>query len=459
MSKKETELPTTRTTVSKHLRTGSFLAIAAGLGLILSGCSKGGDSKRPKTPVHGDRASILGTAEVVTSDEALASTPVLVPDPVENADWPQSGGGASKAIGGVALGEGTTLVWSAQIAGGTSRAKLAAAPVIAGGKLYAIDTAAMVHAFDAKTGKRLWQKSVRAADDTGNIEFGGGVSVEDDRLYAATGVGDVVALSAADGATIWSVRPGGPLRGSPTVSLGNVYVMSQDNQLFALNQVDGTLIWQDSGTIQSTGVFGVAAPAAGQGTVLAGYSSGELSAYRYENGRVLWGDALSRTNISTSVSTLTDIDADPVIDRGRVFAIGEGGRMASYELVSGQRLWELNIGGVATPLVVGEWVFVATDKGRVYCISRTGGKVRWIAELGGFRNEKKKEGSVRWDGPLLAGGKLILVSTEGEMAYVNPADGKIISKRKIGEAMSLPPVAADGMLYVLTENGRIVAYK
>ncbi len=75
--------------------------------------------------------------------------------------------------------------------------------------------------------------------------------------------------------------------------------MSQDNQLLALNETDGAVIWQDAGTLQSTGVFGVAAPAAAQGSVVAGYSSGELSAYRYENGRVLWGDALSRTNIST----------------------------------------------------------------------------------------------------------------------------------------------------------------
>ncbi len=343
----------------------------------------------------------------------------------------------------------------AQISGGSPRAKLASPPVVAAGKLYVIDTEAVVYCFDAKTGKRIWAKSIRASDDTGHIEFGGGVSVEGDRLYASTGVGDVMALSAADGKVIWSKRPGGPLRGSPTISLGNIYVMSQDNQLFALNAADGALIWQESGTIQSTGVFGVAAPAAAQGSVVAGFSSGELSAYRYENGRALWGDALSRTNISTSVSTLTDIDADPVIDRGRVFAIGEGGRMASYELVSGQRLWELNIGGIATPLVAGEWVFVATDKGRLYCIARTAGKVRWIAELGGFRNMKGKKNPIRWYGPILAGGKLVVVSTDGAMAFVDPAEGKILSKHKLSDGVALSPIAAEQhALFAYPERAR-----
>ncbi len=446
-------------TVAKAMRHGSLIAAMALTGLVLSGCANRGAKSGPKTPVSGARTSILGATDNVRADETLATTPVLLPDPVENADWPQSGGNASKTLGGVALGEGTTQVWTAMIAGGSSRTKLASPPVVAGGKLYVIDTEAMVWAFDAKTGKRLWQQSVRAPDDQGHIEFGGGVGADGEHVYASTGIGDIAALNASDGKVLWSKRPGGPLRGSPTVDLGNVYAMSQDNQLFALNAADGALIWQDSGTLQSTGVFGVAAPAAGQGSVIAGYSSGELSAYRYENGRALWGDALSRTNISTSVSTLTDIDADPVIDRGRVFAIGEGGRMASYELVSGQRLWELNIGGIATPLVAGEWVFVVTDKGQLYCIARTAGKVRWIANLGGYRNEKSKSGPIRWDGPILAGGKLILVSTEGEMAYVDPAEGKVVSRRKVGEAMSLPPIAAGGMLYVLTENGRVIAYR
>jgi hypothetical protein len=37
---------------SHRMRAGTFLTAAAVLGLVLSGCSKGGDSKRPKTPVE-----------------------------------------------------------------------------------------------------------------------------------------------------------------------------------------------------------------------------------------------------------------------------------------------------------------------------------------------------------------------------------------------------------------------
>jgi outer membrane protein assembly factor BamB len=428
--------------------------------LALTGCGMiGGKKGGPKTPVHGDRTSILSGTEVVAADETVVSMPVTLPEPVVNVDWAQSGGNASKASIHTALGAATQQVWSGSIAGSSSRARLASPPVVQGGKLYVIDTEATIYAFDAKTGTRLWTSSIRSKDDQGSVEFGGGVSVSGERVYATTGIGDVVAVNAADGKVVWKVRPAGPLRGSPTLSNGNVYVMSQDNQLLALNETDGAVVWTDNGTLESTGVFGVAAPAAAQGSVVAGYSSGELTAYRYENGRALWGDALSKTSISTSVSTLTDIDADPVIDRGRVFAIGEGGRMASYELLSGQRLWELNIGGVATPLVVGDWVFVVTDKARLFAITRATGKVRWISELPAWRKPKKKTGPIRWRGPILAGNKLILVSTEGALAYVDPATGKVESEREISDGVSLAPIVADNMLYLLTDKGRLLAYR
>ncbi|HEX7822861.1 MAG TPA: PQQ-binding-like beta-propeller repeat protein [Sphingobium sp.] len=428
--------------------------------LSLAACGHGGKRPKSATPVIGNRASILGGNQVVAVDDVVANTPVILPAATPNADWAQPGGDASKAVGNVALGESLNEAWSQSIRGGGKRARLASPPVISGGKLYVIDTEATVHAFDAKTGASLWSSSVREkGGNSANAEFGGGVSVGGDRLYVTTGIGDVAALNAADGKQLWKKRPGGPLRGSATVANGHVYVMSQDNQIFAMGQEDGAVVWTESGTVQATAIFGVAAPAAAQGTVIAGFSSGELTAYRYENGRVLWGDALSRTSISTTVAALTDIDADPVIDRGRVFAIGQGGRMASYELVSGQRLWEINIAGVATPAIAGDWLFVVTDASRLLCVERATGKVRWISQLTAFENVKKKSGIVRWHGPLLAGGRLILVSTEGRMTEVDPATGAIRTERKMKGSMSLAPVAADGMLYILTDEGRIVAYR
>ncbi len=433
---------------------------AAMIATALTGCSVFKGKGGPKTPTVGTRVSILGSANEIAVDPEIAAQQVVLPPETANSGWTQSGGSADKAMGHLALPAALSTAWTAQIAGNTKSAKLAASPVVDNGRLYVIDVNATVHAFDAKTGVKIWSTSIASGGSDGRKSlFGGGVSVEGDKVYATNGVGDVAALSTSNGGVAWQKRPAGPLRGAPTIFAGQIFVMTQDNQLIALRATDGDTEWQEIASVEAGSVFGVAAPAAGQGTVVAGFSSGELNAYRYENGRNLWSDALSRTSISTSVSTLVDVDADPVIDRGRVFAVGQGGRMAAYELLTGQRAWELNIAGISTPWVAGEWVFVVTDDARVLCVSRATGKIRWISQLAHYRDEKDKKDPIRWTGPVLAGNRLFLVSSNGAMAQLNPGDGSVTSQTDMKVGSTLSPIVADGMLYVLDDSGRISAWR
>ncbi|MEG3179865.1 PQQ-like beta-propeller repeat protein [Sphingomonas sp. LT1P40] len=431
------------------------VAVAALVALSACGIFKGGK----KTPVLGERVAILAAETNIVADKTIADVQVVLPAADTNAAWSQPGGNASKAMGHLALSETPSRVWTAKIAGTSGRVRLAAAPVVASGTLFVMDTDGVVHAFDAATGASRWRLATATGDENKGARFGGGVSVDGARVYATNGLGDVVAIDAAAGTEVWRKKPGGPLRGAPTVADGNIYIVSQDNQLFALSQADGTVAWTQSGTLESQGVFGAAAPAAAQGTIVAGFSSGELNAYRYENGRSLWSDTLSSSTISTSVSSLADIDAEPVIDQGRVYAVGQGGRIAAVELASGQRLWEQNIAGISTPWVAGEWLFVMSDDARLVAIARGSGKIRWIAQQRAFKDVEDKKGPITWVGPVLAGNKLWLANSRGELVPVSPIDGSAGTPIELKDSISLSPLVAAGMLYVLTDKGEIIALR
>ncbi|MEL6238507.1 MAG: PQQ-binding-like beta-propeller repeat protein [Pseudomonadota bacterium] len=428
------------------------------LAAALTACGGGGTKT---TPTIGERTPILSRIESGTAvDPSLASVSVVLPPAIANTEWSQVGGAADKSYGHLQLREMPTKVWTAQIAGSSNRERLAAAPVVGSNMLFVEGTDGVIHAFDKKTGAKLWERSEDdMSDDMRPSAFGGGVSYDNGIVYATNGAGEVKAKNAETGKRIWKVKPAGPLRGSPTIAFGQVYVMTQDNQIIALDARNGELLWNKSGSTAQSGVFGVAAPAAGQGTIVAGYSSGELSAYRYENGRELWADALARTNISTQVSSLTDIDADPIIDSGRVYALGQGGRMAAYELVTGQRIWELNLAGISTPAIAGEWIFTLTDDARLLAIARSTGRVRWITQLPQFRKQKKKTGPIFWTGPVLAGGQLWVASSQGEVWRVSAGEGSAQLFEDIKNPVSLPPIVADGHLYVLDDGGTIHAWK
>lgn len=439
-------------------RAALVVTLAAGLSACGGGLFGGGEKK--STPTVGDRIPVLSRIESgAIIDPALAGVAVILPLAVVNTDWSQGGGNAAKSNGHVALAENPSQVWTVNIAGATNRRRLAASPVVGGGIMVAVGTDGAVNAFDAATGARRWTYQMKVDDKLQNSAFGGGASYDSGRVYATNGIGEVAALDAQTGAEIWKVKPAGPLRGSPTVAFNTVFVMTQDNQIISLASADGTNLWQESGSSAQAGVFGVASPAAGQGTVIAGYSSGELSAYRYENGRSLWTDALSRTSISTEVGALTDIDADPIIDQGRVYALGQGGRMAAYELVTGQRIWELNLAGISTPAIAGEWIFTLTDDARLLAIARTTGKVRWISQLTEFRKPKKKTDPIFWTGPVLAGNHLWAASTQGELYRISIAEGSASLYHDLKAPVSVAPIVASSTMYILDDNGVIHAFR
>lgn len=435
--------------------------IAAVLLLSLGGCGifKGGGDKGPKTPLLGNRIPILTREGGAELDPGLAELQVAVPAEQVNPGWTQPGGNERKSMGNLALGQALGRAWSVTVAGGSKKVRLAAAPVVANETVFVMDTQGVVHAFAAANGGQKWRTSLSVKGDGETSVFGGGVSFDGGKLFATNGVGDVAALDAASGKVLWKVRPSGPLRGAPTVTNGQLYVVTQDNQIFALNAEDGKTVWNEAGSIENSGIFGVAAPSVAQGTVVAGFSSGELTAYRYENGRAVWQDALSRTNMSTSVASLSDIDADPVIEEGKVYAIGQGGRMVALDIVTGQRLWELNLGGISTPWIAGDWLFVVTDQAELLCIARASGKVRWITQLPHWRKPKKKDKLISWTGPVLAGGRLLLASTEGQLINVAVADGRIGNSTNVGNAVYLPPVVANNTLYILDSGGRLTAWR
>ena len=442
-------------TKSKYFRVGILIAAA----LAASGCGVFKKGKRTNTPVLGQRIAVLTGEGDVAVDPATATLPMNLPPPVANTDWTQSGGNPTKSMGQLALGNAAEAFVVQAGRGSSLTARLAAPPIVANGKVFTIDTLGTVRALDPRNGALLWASQTPTEKGGERSLYGGGIAYDGGRIFATNGIGYVAALDERNGGIVWKVRPGGPLRGSPTVANGSVYVMSQDNQIFSLKENDGSTNWSQAATLEIAGVFGSASPAVGQGTVVAGFSSGELNAYRYENGRMVWQDALQRTSIRTSVSSLSDIDADPVIDSGQVIAVGQGGRMVALDILTGQRQWELNLAGIDTPWVAGDWIFVVTDQAKIICVNRQNGHIRWITQLAQFLKAKSKKGEIDYSGPVLAGGRLIVTGTNGAVVFVDPTTGAVQGQTSVRAGVSLPPVVANSTMFVLDDNGRLHAFR
>jgi len=362
-------------------------------------------------------------------------------------------------MGHLAAGERLTEAWTANIGeGGGYRRKILAQPVSADGVVYVMDSDAMVSAFDTARVSRLWRFDTRQEnDDSTNV--GGGLALDQGTLYAVNGLAEIVALDAAKGSVRWRGSIGAPTRSAPTVVEGRIYVTTIEDRLLALTADDGRQLWTHQAVNATTSVLGRPAPAYADGLVVAGFGSGELATLRAETGNVVWTDNLAATARSTSIADFSAIRGLPVVGDGRVYAISMGGLMVAVDLPTGRRLWEREVAGEDSPWAAGSWLFIVSLDQRIAAVDRDDGRVAWVTDLPRWEDPEKQKDSITWFGPLLAGDRLVVTGTNHEALAVSPYTGEIIGRQELSGAASLAPVVVDGTVFVISDDGRLLALR
>ena len=439
---------------------GRMACMACAL-VLLNGCEMM-DSVFPdddEVRLPGERISVLLHERTLKPDPKVADAKILLPKPSMNASWPQSGGYANHAMHHIAVGEVLAPLWKVDIGvGADEETPIVSAPIIAGGRVFAMDAETTVSAFEAKTGSLLWKVEL-TPDDEDDGHISGGIAYENGRVFVATGFAQVIALDAGDGSEIWRQTVGGPLRSAPTVRGGRVFVVTVDNKLLALDAVNGGSLWTHTGITEIASLLGGGSPAVDGGVVVVPYSSGELVALKVENGRLLWADSLGSARRSAAVSTLSQIRGRPVIDRGQVFALSTGGLMVAIDLRTGRRIWGRAIGGLESPWVAGNYLFVLSNNSELVCLSRRDGRIHWVRTLPRYENEEDQEDLIVWSGPILAGDRLILAGSHGQVVSVSPYTGRILGSEDMADGIPVSPVAADGNVYFLSDDAELLAYR
>ena len=411
-----------------------------------------------KPPVPGVRVPVL------TPRNALAvpssPPPVVLPPPVANADWPQAGGNPAHDMGQLAARPVLAQIWTADIgAGGDYREQVTASPVVWNGVVFTMDSRAHVRAHELATGAARWRVATRGRHVRGT-NVGGGIGVADGVVYAANGLGELVALDAAKGAPRWRALLGAPARSAPTIVAGRVFVTTIADELVALTADHGKPLWTYRATSATTGMLGAPAPAYADGLVVGGFGSGEIATMRADTGVVLWTDQLIAPTVGESLPEIGSIRGMPAVAGGTVVAIGMGGLAVGIDLPSGRRLWEHGVAGEDSPWVAGGWAFVITLDQVLAAIRVADGTVAWATQLPQWRNAKDRSDPLTWYGPVLAADRLVVTGTAAEALAVSPYTGAIIGRQKLpGQAAPVEPVLAGGTLLLVTRDGQLVALR
>jgi outer membrane protein assembly factor BamB len=419
----------------------------------------GSGASGPAEPQDG-RISIVALEQKLEADATTSAIPVVLPPESPAVDWANAGGAVDNAPGARAWSGNLQVAWR-RSAGNSEprRSPFVSPPVVLNGGLFLVDGQHNVRAFDAATGAPRWSVNIRPERTRDRNAILGGVAASGNKVFVTSGYGEVVALEASNGSVLWRTKSSAPFHVPPTANDTRVFAITNDSEMMALDANDGRVLWSDQAIAEPARVLSSPSPAFAGDTVVAPFASGELIAFLPANGRRLWTDALTRAGRLNSLSAINDIAGRPVVADGVTYAVSHSGVLAAIDIRTGDRIWQRGAASIQTPLVAGNQLYVITIDGELIAFDRATGGIHWVKQLKRWEDENDREGRIAWTGPILAGGKLVLANSRGEVVLVDPVSGNIAQEQRLGQPFFVPPIVAGGLVYLLSAEGTLYALR
>lgn len=447
---------------------GDFGLVSAariwGLGVVflLAACSE------KENVLVGEREDIRAVLSEDSGETLLAAQgetgtipPLNLPATRANTEWPQGISSPSTRIAHPALSSAPRSIWSVNIgAGDGRRGRITADPVVGGGRVYTLDSAAQVTAVST-AGQILWSQDLTPANDRSTDASGGGLAYADGRLYVSSGFGTLTVLDAQTGVQVWQQRLRATGSGSPSVAGDLVYVVAGDELAWALERDTGRIRWQLAASPDIRNVIGAPTPAISEKYVVFAFGSGEVQGAFRKGGLRRWDSQIAGQRQGFSSGLVGDITGDPVIDGDRIYVGNHSGRTVALGLGNGERLWTAPDGPLSPIWPAGDSIFMVSDRNELLRLSADTGQRIWSQTLPFFtKNKPKRQNEIfAHHGPIIASGRLIVASNDGLLRFFDPTNGAPLGEVKMPGGATTNPVVAGNTLYVVSSKGQLMAFR
>jgi outer membrane protein assembly factor BamB len=332
-----------------------------------------------------------------------------------------------------------TQTWQAGL-GGAGEAVFT--PAVVGDSVYAAAADGTLARFDG--GRQVWRIAA-------GQPISGGVGAGARLVVVGTAKGEVLVFNADNGAPLWKARVSSEVLAAPVVGDGFVFVRSGDSHVTAFDAGDGKRRWvyqRATPTLTLRSTVGLTLMP-GRG-VVAGFPGGKLVAIAANNGAALWEGTVALPKGATELERVADITSSAVIEGRDVCAAAYQGRVACFELASGNPLWTRELSSSAGIDMDGKYVYVSDDKGAVHALDRSNGASVWKQDKLANRGLSR---------PLAVAGKVAVADAQGYVHLLRREDGGFVARvASDGSAIVAEPQhLKDGGLVVQTRNGSVLA--
>ena len=444
----------------------SFLIFSCGILTLVGGCLK-----KDKLHLEGIREDLHLTKHQNIEAEDIKQVPVLLPAESEQSTWANPGGGSGVTYAHHRLNTPLTLKWKVKLDGNATESRSLTLPVTDGQYLYALTGMGQVVKIMKTTGQKIWTKNI-SVDGTPLATLGGGLCLSNEFILVSTAMGDALCLNKKTGEILWRRALSAPARGQPFCTGDKAFFLTVNNHLETLNIDTGTPLWAHAGILESTSLLGAGAVQLSRGNVIVPYTSGEVFSIDQESGQAQWVQSLSSITSLNEMQRLSQVKAQPIVDNQHIYLTSNGGIFMAVDKESGYVVWQRDFGSAHTPAQGMNVLFAITTDERLICVHKKTGKVKWIRPLAHpqaqlddapedietMNTSTEKAQTLTWSSPMLAGGKLLVFSSDGTILFINPTTGRLKDTLKLPSALPIGGIIVENNLYVATQTGQLFAY-
>jgi outer membrane protein assembly factor BamB len=312
-------------------------------------------------------------------------------------------------------------------------------------KIFVASRDGLIKALDPKTGKVLWHHEIEMDD---SVRLSGGISAGFNQIFIGSENGFVYAFEAETGKLNWKQNIAAEVLAAPTTSGDLVIVNTSKGSLIALDQKTGQQQWTINMEVPNLTLRGDSRPVAISGGVFWGTANGRLAAAIASQGQLIWQQSIGIPKGATEIDRLVDVDASPLIIGQNLYVIGYNGQLVSIDLRSGKPLWKRQFSSAMNMATDGGRLFIATDHDHLIAVDARSGTELW--------SNKKLENRLL-TAPVVIDNYVVVGDGEGYLYWLDRNSGAFVAQQFISDSgFAVPPIPlSDNSYFLVTRNGEM----
>lgn len=335
-------------------------------------------------------------------------------------------------------------LWSVSLGSGNGGYLLRLHPWVNQGVVYAVDQTGDVYAVKASNGDRLWSLQTHK-------HLTSGVSGGDGKLFVGTQKGNVVGVSIKGRKILWDTHLNSEVMAISKPAQGEVVAHTNAGKLVAIDVSTGNIIWSQGVQSPKLILRGKTRPVISGSTVIAGFSTGRISAFNISDGTPLWQLHVAQPNGASELQRMVDISSHIAVVDGVVFASSYHGKIIAATLGKGQKLWSHPMSSYAGLTVGTKAVYISDSHSDIWALDIGTGASLWKQSALHFR---------QLTAPVIIDNALVVGDYQGYLHWLSLTNGKFIARKHVtSSAIEAPPVVKGRNLYVQAANGVLAKYR